>query len=317
MTISRRKFLRESLVAAGVLGVSTLGYGFLVEPGWIEVTHTTIPIRNLGSSFNPLRIVHLSDIHYGYYINEERLKDLISLVNGLKADLILHTGDFVYGLYAFLRQAKALDSQHSAEAMYGSCVPLLAEMRSRLGSLAVPGNHDHYVGLEIAEKYFRENHLDLLVNDHRVISDGESSLTIAGVDDLTTGNPDLFSALKDAPPSTSSPRILLSHNPDYADNTSISGSGVQLMLSGHTHGGQVTLPGLDPPVLPVYNREYARGLVRTDWGFVYINRGVGVTNPPVRLFTRPEVAVIELVASQESATSLSIQRCIPDPAQPG
>ena len=89
-------------------------------------------------------------------------------------------------------------------------------------------------------------------------------------------------------------RILLCHNPDFAVDASVAQNRVTLMLSGHTHGGQVYLPGLGTLVLPIRHRQFARGLVRTDWGQVYISRGIGLVAPPVRLLTRPEIALLRL-----------------------
>ncbi len=180
-----------------------------------------------------------------------------------------------------------------AEALFGVCIPQVAQMQSRLGALAVLGNHDHWLDAAAARRPLAEAGIGLVENRHRVLA------RMAPAGGGGRGRPLGRGAgpgcrIRRAPPADQAPRILLSHNPDYAANRAVAGHGARLMLCGHTHGGRVTLPGLGVPILPIRHREFARGLVNTAWGQVYISRGIGQTSPPVRVLTWPEIASLRL-----------------------
>lgn len=307
MKLSRRAFLKGTLITATALPFVTAGYGFMVEPSWIETTLTRIPIPKLKPAFEGFRLVLVSDIHVGTYISQEQLQEVVDLVNQLDADLIIHTGDFVgvqktSAFYHEWRNARRNGTAiHSpdAERLFNSSIPVISSMKSRFGAVAVLGNHEHWTDADVARRYLKEYGIRLLENTHEVLTIEDASLTFAGVDDLWEGEQDLRKAFVGAPSTSDSPRIVLSHNPDFADSPQVPENKVAFMLSGHTHGGQVTIPGFGPPLLPINNRRYARGLVETDWGLIYITKGVGCTTPPIRLFTRPEIAVLELTAARD------------------
>lgn len=302
MPISRRNFLKGLAGAAVGLPLAAAGYGFGVEPAWLEVTETDIPLPGLAPAFDGFRIVLVSDLHYGGYLPLTRLQRVVRTVNALDADLIALTGDFVSHprtaayLAARVRGLPQLELTHAsaAEATFGVCIPEVAGMRAREGALAVLGNHDHWLDAAAGRRALAAHGIELVENRHRLLERSEGQLVVAGVDDLWTGRQDLAAAFAGAPPADRAPRILLCHNPDFAVNPGLPRHGVRLMLSGHTHGGQVYLPGLGAPVLPIRHKQFARGLVATDWGQVYITRGIGQTSPPVRVLARPEVAVIRL-----------------------
>ena len=135
--------------------------------------------------------------------------------------------------------------------------------------------------------------------DRKLSRDQPGGLCVAGVGDLWEGNPDYAAALNGVP--AGHPRLLLSHNPDAAESRRPPAAGqyrVDLMLSGHTHGGQIRLPGLGTPMIPIlYGQKYASGLVEGPACTVYVSRGIGTTVMPLRLGVRPEIAVIELKSS--------------------
>lgn len=302
MSISRRellKYLAGLAVSAPLVGA---GYGFGVEPAWLDVTETDVALPGLAPAFDGFRIALVSDLHYGSYLPLARLERVVRLVNALDADLIALTGDFVSrprakAYLTVLAQGPSdgeLDRSAVAEALFGDCITRMAQMRARLGALAVLGNHDHWLNAAAARRALAQNGIELVENRHRVLTRDGTQLVAAGVGDLYEGVQDLDAAFAGAPPAGQAPRILLSHNPDYAANRAVAGHGVRLMLCGHTHGGQVTLPGLGAPILPIRHREFARGLVRTAWGQVYVSRGIGQASPPVRVLTRPEIAVLRL-----------------------
>lgn len=277
----------------------------MIEPSWVELTHTIIPIPGLKPQFAGFRIAHVSDIHKGTYLSQKQLQEVIELVNAQNVDLIAHTGDFVgvrknIDYYNARRASRKWDvAAHlpGAEDLYKACIPSLATMRAKYGSIAVLGNHEHWADVDLARKYLKDYGIKLLENSSQLITIGGASLNFAGVGDLWEGEQDLDTAFAGSLDSAEAPRIVLSHNPDFADNPQVDRHKVALMLSGHTHGGQVTIPGIGAPVVPINNKRYIKGLVDTKWGKVFISRGIGCTTPPIRLFTRPEVAVLELTTA--------------------
>jgi len=270
-----------------------------------------VALPGLAPAFDGFRIALVSDLHYGGYLPLARLQRVVRLVTALDADLIALAGDFVSEprTAAYLAAKLwglpdlAFESSPNAEAVFGACIPEMAQMQAREGALAVLGNHDHWVNAAMARSYLAAHGIESVENRHRVVERGRDRLVVAGVDDLWTGRQDLAAAFAGAPPADRAPRILLCHNPDFAMNPALPRHGVRLMLSGHTHGGQVYLPGLGAPVLPIRHKQFARGLVATAWGHVYITRGIGQTSPPARVLTRPEIAVIRLRACSASSGS--------------
>lgn len=277
----------------------------MVEPSWIEVTHKKIPIPGLKPQFEGFRILHVSDIHVGTWISQSQLQDVVDLVNAQDADLIVHTGDFVgvqktgsfYHAWRESRRNGTAIHSPEAERLFSTSIPAVAKMQAKFGAITVLGNHEHWVDADVARQYLKEYNIRLLENSSELITIDGVSINFAGVGDLWEGEQDLVKAFAGTPPASAAPRIVLSHNPDFADDPQVPKNKVSFMLSGHTHGGQVTIPGLGAPLLPIKNRRYAKGLVDTEWGWIYITKGVGCTTPPIRLFTRPEIAVLELSAA--------------------
>ena len=301
--LTRRTFLKLGLAAAG-LSASGLLYATEIEPAWLDVTHVDIFISGLPASFSGYRIAHVSDLHYdgGHYMPLQRIEQVVQWVNAQKPDLIVHTGDFVsephtlaYLAARYRGERPGFMHSPNAEAVFGPCIAAVDQMYARDGALAVLGNHDHWVDADVARQHLARSSIRLIENSHVVIQRQGARLVIAGVDDLWTGEQLPERAFAGAPPPQQAPRILLCHNPDYAVDAAVPGHGVQLMLSGHTHGGQVTIPGLGAPILPIEHKEFARGLVSTSWGQVYVSRGIGVITPPVRFLTRPEIAILRLL----------------------
>ncbi len=302
MNIGRRKFLKYALAAIVGGPAASAAYAFGLEPAWLQVTHTDIALPGLPLAFDGFRIAFVSDLHYGGYMPLARLRRLVNIVNALDADLIAFGGDFVSEprSASYLRDRvlgrplPIFRQSPAAEFVFGVCIPLVAQMRARLGAVAVLGNHDHWVDAAVGRRYLAEYGIPLLENRHIAFTQDDAQLVIAGVGDLWEGVQDLPQAFAGAPPAAIAPRILLSHNPDFAIDPAIPQHGVRLILSGHTHGGQVYVPGIGAPVLPIRHRQFARGLVQTEWGQVYISRGIGMVSPPVRVLTRPEIAVLRL-----------------------
>lgn len=285
---SRRHFLKTGgmVAAAGVAGVA--GWSFVVEPQLIGVSRRVFAVRGLHPSLAGLRIVHLTDIHLGPWSSPGFVEGVVRQTNALNPDVILLTGDYV----------------HQSARYIGPVIELLAGLRPRIGMVGTLGNHDWWEDGPRAQREFRcvgiplvDNARMFLTPDRRLVSEAGEGLCLAGVGDLWTDRVDFERALHDVPPSM--PRLLLSHNPDVAEDARLSHPRhrVDLMLSGHTHGGQIRIPILGSPVVPSrYGQKYAQGLVQGPSCPVFISRGVGMTLLPLRLACPPEIAVIELAA---------------------
>jgi predicted MPP superfamily phosphohydrolase len=290
-SVSRRGLFLMARRAAVVGVAGTAGYSYCYELRNVEVTRRSIGIRDLSAPLDGLRIVQLSDIHHGPWTSLNYVRDVVRQANALRPDLVVLTGDYV----------------HQSDAYIEPVVREMAELRGRLGVVATLGNHDWWEDEARTLRAFARTSVRMLDNDRLFVTgdgtletsvgraDAAHALCLAGVGDLWEGSPDYARALDGVPPGM--PRVLLSHNPDVAEEPPLLrfAPRVDLMLSGHTHGGQVSLPGVGTLVTPSkYGNRYAAGLVQGPLGPVYVNRGIGTTIMPIRLGVRPEIAVIEL-----------------------
>ncbi len=283
---SRRRFLTTGLRVAGAGAAAGLGYALAAEPRWYTVTRRTIPIRDLPPSLDGLRLVQLTDIHHGPWLSLGYVREVVVACNALRPDLVLLTGDYILQSSAYVRPV--------AEELAG--------LRPSIGTLAVLGNHDWSEGGHVVRRAFAEAGLPLIDNGRRVLTPDRAlvaraaeGLAVCGVDDLWRGRPDPQQALGGLPPGM--PRLLLSHNPDVAEGRPFVRSGlrVDLMISGHTHGGQIYVPGFGTPFVPSrYGQKYAQGLVQGPACPVFVCRGLGMATVPLRIGVPPEIAVLEL-----------------------
>jgi len=262
-------------------------YSFFAEPRWFEITHHKIPIKNLSPGLNGLRIVQLTDIHHSQWMSIAWVRQIVDATNNLAPDIVALTGDYVYRGIEYVAPV----------------TKELARLSPRIGTLAVLGNHDWSDGGgELTKRLFTSEKIPLIDNTRRYITpsrklvpSAREGLCIAGVGDLWEDKCLYDDALANVPGGM--PRILLSHNPDVAEEPAFleSGHRVDLMLSGHTHGGQISIPGIGAPVTnSAHGQKYAKGLVQGPNCPVFISKGLGMTVMPIRLGVRPEIAVIEL-----------------------
>jgi len=226
-----------------------------------------------------LDVVFLSDLHAGDYMTAEDLEDVARRTMALVPDLVCFGGDLV-------------DSTWKQVRHYDRALEIL---KPPLGVWAVAGNHEYYRPHDVAlwRAHLEERGVRVLVNEgarveHRVEHDGGGTLWIAGVDDLTEGTPDLVRALDGR--AQDEPALLLSHHPDLF--VAAAARGVDLQLSGHTHGGQICLFGWTP--LPHTRLGYWRGLHRLGESRLYVGRGVGATVLPFRVGAPPEIVQLRL-----------------------
>jgi predicted MPP superfamily phosphohydrolase len=276
--LTRRAFLRRALVAGLGLGLAGVGcgtYARLLEPRWFDVEEVTVLLERLPRSLDGLTIAHLSDLHLGPYLGASDLASAVEVVQRLAPQLVVISGDFVSRGGLWQRQ---------------EMLEPLAALRPPLGAYAVLGNHDHWTDPVWVAATVQGLGISVLSNSAQRLSDSENGLWLVGVDDIWVGAGDLGRALSTVPDRAC--KLLLVHEPDFADKASR--ASIDLQLSGHSHGGQVRLPFIGAPLLPLWARNYSIGLERAADTWVYTNRGLGVIDPPVRFNCRPEITLLTL-----------------------
>ncbi|MEX2608503.1 MAG: metallophosphoesterase [Gemmatimonadota bacterium] len=270
-----RSALGAAAATLAVVGV----YATLVEPRWLRVERRTLHVRSLPPALEGLRIGLLTDLHAGPTTPQGVIRRAVDALLEEAPDLVAVTGDLVD------RDAELLPRM----------ADLLAELRPPLGLYTVPGNHDHVVGIAAWRSALgRHRQLRDITNASVLLHRAGARLCVAGLDDDREGHP----ALHLPPAGARDFTILLAHSPDQAERLRRAEDRVDLVLSGHTHGGQVRLPGLKAPINSASRDDlYEAGVRRRPWTQVYTSRGVGNAGLPLRFFTRPEVSVLTLTAA--------------------
>ncbi len=261
---SRRQFLLGYL-GVGALATPVGWYGAVYEPGDIEVVRRTATIRNLPTRLDGLTAVQVSDFHLHGIDHVHR--EMVDQVKALKPDVIFVTGDLV-----------------DHESAVGDALELLQSLKPPRGTWVVPGNWDHSSNsVELLSIALKSAGIRMLINEGAQLDD---RFWVVGADDPTSELDEVSRATRDVP--TGSIRILLAHSPDIAP--SVRDSRFDLILVGHTHGGQINLPGLSGTwVKEGASREYVRGLYEVHGSPLYVNRGIGTTTLPLRIGSRPEI----------------------------
>jgi predicted MPP superfamily phosphohydrolase len=274
----RRAHPRRLWILVAALALTTaLVAGAVLEARSLRIHRITVHDADLPEPFHGLRVAFVSDIHHGPLVSRERVRRIVDRIDLLQPDLIVLGGDYTY------RDA-------------GCIAPVFAELgrlHAPLGVYGVLGNHDHWLGAATTRHAMKAAGIHDLDNGGVWLQRDGQRLRLGGVDDLWMGRQELASALGDATPDDFV--LLVSHNPDYAET--IGTAPVDLVLSGHTHGGQVTLLGAWAPFLPSdYGQKYRAGLIGDKDGAVrvLVTTGTGMTVVPVRLFARPEVVLLTL-----------------------
>jgi uncharacterized protein len=261
-----------------MLGFCTLLYAKLIEPNWIEINSLQLTLPNLASEFNGYRIVQISDIHRDKWMSSRRLLKIVRLVNQQKPDLVTITGDLV---------------TRNLPKLIPSLTVSLTHLTPTDKTVAVLGNHDHENDTQKIIEALQKSNIVHLGNAIYTLKRGNALLHIAGVDDVQMGKGRLDLVMQQLPQAGAA--ILLAHEPDFANISAATGR-FDLQLSGHSHGGQVRLPFIEPPILPPLGRKYYLGEYQIKNMFLYTNRGLGMTGLHLRLFARPEITVFTLVA---------------------
>ena len=263
--------------------MSALGVNsFLLEPNFPTVVHQEIRLRRWPSRLDGFTIALLSDFHYDPFFSVHPIRHSIDLVNKLRPDLVVLTGDFV----TVPVSGDAAESAAAAEP----CAELLGQLRAPFGLWAVLGNHDIYSDPKRITSALAAKGIQLLVNRAVAIEKGNARFWLCGVDDVMGGFPDLVATLEIVPSGEAS--ILLAHEPDYADY--VTRYPIDLQLSGHSHGGQVRLPLVTPLFLPELARKYVWGLFNVGALTLYTTAGIGTVRVPVRFNCPAEITFIRL-----------------------
>jgi predicted MPP superfamily phosphohydrolase len=244
-----------------------------------EVVPVTVDINGLDPEFNNYKIAHISDIHLGQWISAKRIEGVVNLVNKQKPDLVAITGDSV----SYVVNEPILDMLRH-----------LKNLKPNDATLAVLGNHDHWIGADEIRKVMKETGIMELENDVYTIKRGDAQLNIAGIDSVTLDKHDLNAVLNKLP--ESGPAILLAHEPDFADVSAATGR-FSLQLSGHSHGGQMIIPGVGTPFRGSEFRKYPLGRYNVGDMVQYTNRGLGTNVFWIRINCPPEITILNLQSS--------------------
>jgi predicted MPP superfamily phosphohydrolase len=282
--VTRRDFLK--IIKAVILDTFLVGmggsiYSTFIEPLWFDIVEVSIPASRLPKAFSGFRVLQISDIHAGEQFMPGHLGEIVQKILELKPDIVLITGDFVYS------------SPAMTDEILNTTGELLSQISTSIPTFAVMGNHDHWWDVARVREMLANADVKELANDFFTIQKDEAMLHICGVDDLYEHKSDLAPILSALPEEGCA--ILMAHEPDFADRSSISGR-FDLQVSGHSHGGQVVIPFIGPIVLPNYGRKYPSGPYKVGNMHQYTNRGLGMVFPYVRFLCRPEITVFKLVS---------------------
>jgi predicted MPP superfamily phosphohydrolase len=257
-----------------VAALSIAVYGSTLRRKWVRVVHVDIPIAGLSPELDGYRIAHISDLHIGNFDTKERGLQWVERVNGLDPDLVAVTGDLVT----------------TGTSHYADVAEVLGAARGRDGVFVSLGNHDQWDPDHLT-RLIEAKGPRVLRNAWTRVNRGGAELIVAGIDDRMTGKDDIEATLAARPPRT--PTVLLSHYPDFFPQAA--DRHVDLVLSGHTHGGQIAVPFMARRAsLSTLARQMRHGLHVREASRLYVHAGLGTTGPPFRLGIPPEIAVLVL-----------------------
>jgi predicted MPP superfamily phosphohydrolase len=252
----------------------------LIEPNRLVLKTVSLPVERIDNQFGPLKVVLISDIHTGSpWITLEKLRQIVSITNAAKPDLILLAGDFV-----------------AEEVIGGKLVepePIAAELKglsAPLGTYAVLGNHDWAWNGPRVSKALTAAGIPVLENSALRLERNGQHLWLVGIADAWTRKPDFQTAMSQV--LDDAPVIAFTHNPDVFPSAP---KQIDLLLAGHTHGGQIRLPLIGSPMVPSkYGQRYVAGHIFENGHHLYVTTGVGTSVFPIRLGVTPEVVLLNL-----------------------
>ncbi len=279
---------RQFLAAMGVLAPASAVYAMRIEPEWLDVLQADVPLLPPDAS-SPIRVLHISDMHYSPSVSLSYIASAIEAGLEEKPDVIAVTGDFIQDLFP------------DRDAF----IPVLARLAAAAPTYACPGNHDGgqwvyphggYRTLDPVADLLEQAGIELLLNRRATVTIRGQSIEIAGLGDLWT---EYFSP-RDTFNHDSGihPRIILCHNPDA--KARIGMYPWDLMLAGHTHGGQIVIPFLGTPFAPVEDHRYIAGLNRWQNRWIHVTKGIG-SYAGIRINCRPDITLLTLTPTSENS----------------
>jgi uncharacterized protein len=282
---SRRQFLQQTAVLVSATPFVAAGYGLLYERQDVEVVRQSVRLPHLPKTFDGFRIAQLSDIHMGPFTTADYIRRCVATTNGLKPDLIVLTGDYI-----------AWDPGVESEV-----VRALAGLRAPQGVFGCLGNHEEESNSEdYVTSLFAKQGIHILRQQHTLIQLASETVNLIGIDDPRGETEaewvqDVYRRLHKGLVTPETVNILLAHEPSVSMFDRAAELGIDLMLAGHTHGGQLALEavhrGFNTSSL-IY--RYTSGWYENRGTKLYVNRGIGTTGFPIRLGARPEITVLEL-----------------------
>ncbi len=278
----RRTFLKRlsqfALAPLAIGGGSAYGYGSLVGRHRlvVESKDVRIPLGEHGPQ--KLRAVLLSDFHFDPLHETDFVETCISRANELRPDVAFFTGDFITS------HSKRMDD----------LAQILGRIRAPRGAFACLGNHDYIDGANTIVQSLKKQGIETLQNQHTRVLCGSGEIVVAGLQSAWSSHPEWSDASRGM--GVNDRAIVLMHEPDFVKNFRSDKRAV-LQLSGHTHGGQVCLPGLGPLRLPPWGKNYTEGLFDVNGMSLYVTRGIGTMHLPLRLFCPPEITCLNITNS--------------------
>ncbi|HYV12227.1 MAG TPA: metallophosphoesterase [Pyrinomonadaceae bacterium] len=261
-------------------------WGFLIEPGRLVVHEQTIQIDNWPPPLDGLRIAVISDLHVdNRFITEKKLRTIVARTNELQPDLIVILGDYVAGA--------GRTTERVEPEVFG---PILKDFRAPLGVYSVLGNHDWWYSGAKVRKALEQNGIKVLENESAKVDARGTSFWLVGLADLWTRPQRIADTVAAVP--EGQPVIALTHNPDIFPNVP---QRVQLVLAGHTHGGQVRFPIIGPVISSSeYGNRWVQGHVFENNHHLFVTTGIGTSIVPVRFGLPPEIVILTLKSGSQN-----------------
>ena len=273
----KKKIIIILSIILGILGI--IFYSRFIETSLFETKEYKISNVNLANDFSGLKIIHISDIHYGRITTTKMIKKIIKEVNLIKPDIIVITGDLI--------DKDATLTEKDISFLKDS----LAKLESKYGKYAIYGNHDITYSREKIEEIYKYSNFKLLVNDYDIIYGKKNeALFIGGLDSLLEGEQNIektMSYFNDHEDILY--KILLVHEPDSTDNILEKYPNTNLILAGHSHNGQVRLPLIGAIYTPTGSKKYYDNYYKINETDLYISSGIGVSRINFRLFNKPSI----------------------------
>jgi uncharacterized protein len=274
----RLSLFNKAAILLVLVGMASFVDAYWIEPNWLQTEQVMIHDPELAKVLEGIKVVQISDIHLQGGIGDLE-RDLIAQVNALKPDLLFITGDFFSD-----KQKWELAAEVTALS------ELIRSFKTTTGIFGVAGNYDGPLNDPAIMKEFKAAGIDILINENRAVAlPNHKTLYLAGFDDSWNKRANLR-AFNGIPPGV--PVVLLAHDPDnFGEGI---GAGVNLILAGHTHGGQIGISFLIEKSNSANKSSFMRGLFDRGKTKMYVNRGIATTHIPIRFFNRPEITVFAI-----------------------